>query len=662
MELMNVKEMKLTPKRQEICSRLNLETAEDILRYYPYRYEKYTKCSYDDFKIGETVVFDCELLKSPSVFRYQGNKSVTKFRVLYEGNELLITIYNRPWVSNLKIGNKITIIGKYEGNNNILASNYYLKDVDEIIGIKSFYSLKEGISNNDITKIVDIALNKTLNSLIDEMPEKFMKAHKLLSLQEALLNIHKPQDELELKKAIARLKYEEFLNFYSCLFYLSDNNDNNIDYSKEFKEEEVSSFMHNYSFEFTDGQLKAIKEVLNDLKSKKPMDRLIEGDVGCGKTAVCEVCAFATCLAGYQVALLAPTEILAKQHYDEFKKQFKDFGITLLTSSVINQKEIKEAIKNKEVDIIIGTHSLISQDVEFNNLGLVIVDEQQRFGVKQRQMLKSKGEKADLLLMSATPIPRTLASAIYGDKDISIIDTLPKGRKGCKTKLLNNNSISTELDDIKEQLKQGRQVYIVCASIEGDESKIKDVNRIYKSLINVLCPFKLGLLHGKMKSEEKEEVMKKFAKNEIQVLISTTVIEVGISVKNATVMIIYDADRFGMSQIHQLRGRVQRGDKEGMCYLLTSSKDEKTLERLNVLCKTNNGFEIAGEDLRLRGPGDILGTRQSGLPSFVLGNIVEDTKFIEAAKKDAREIFEHKDEYPKYLSKIENLTKNLLKD
>lgn len=659
---MNLNEMKLTPKRQEICTRLGLNTDEDILRYYPYRYENYLKTHYKDFKIGETVIFDCELLKSPTVFRYQGNRSVTRFRVLYEENEILVTIYNRPWVSNLKIGNKLTIIGKYEGNNSLTASNYYLKDIEELLGIKPFYSLKEGISNNDISKIVELTLKKSLDSITDDIPEKFINAHKLLSIQDALLNIHKPQSELLLKKAIARLKYEEFLNFYTCLFYLSQNTDKKLDYSKDFDEKEVFDFVQTFPFEFTDDQISAIKDVLSDLKNSKPMDRLIEGEVGSGKTAVCEVCAYAVCLSGYQVALLAPTEILAKQHYEDFKKRFNRFNIELLTSSCQQQDKIKERIKNSQTDIIIGTHSLISDDVEFKKLGLVIVDEQQRFGVKQRQMLKSKGEKADLLLMSATPIPRTLASAIYGDKDISIIETMPKGRKGCKTILLTNNSIAPELDNIRYQLKQGRQVYIVCASIDSDVSKTKDVNRIYKSLIQVLSPYRLAFLHGKMKSEEKEQVMSAFVNNEVQVLVSTTVIEVGISVSNATVMVIYDADRFGMSQLHQLRGRVQRGDKEGLCYLLTASKDEKTLERLKVLSQNNNGFDIAREDLRLRGPGDILGTRQSGLPAFVLGNIVDDTKFIEASKKDAREILDNKDDYSKYLSKIENLTRNLLRD
>ena len=290
---------------------------------------------------------------------------------------------------------------------------------------------------------------------------------------------------------------------------------------------------------------------------------------------------------------MAPTEILAFQHYEDFSKRMKGVSIVLLTSSINDKEKAKELIRNGKADIVIGTHSLFYEDVMFKNLGLVIADEQQRFGVNQRKLLRQKGEKCDLLLMSATPIPRTLASAVYGDKDVSVIETLPKGRKGCRTYLIRKNSISDKLDEIKEELKKGRQIYIVCASIDkNDEYKAKDVNGIYDSLINVLKPYKLGLLHGKMSSEDKNRVMKEFADNEINVLVCTTVVEVGISVANATMMIIYDADRFGLSQLHQLRGRVQRGNIEGSCYLLTDSKDDRVIERLNVLCKTNNGFEI----------------------------------------------------------------------
>ena len=660
---MNLNELKLTDRRKEICRRLNLNDSHDILHYYPYRYENYQLTPYKSFREGMNIFFEAELLTSPYVYRYGNKRSVTRFKVLFEEEEIFVTIYNRPWVNNLRIGSKIIIHGKYEGKNNVTAINYYLKSLDEVRGIKAFYSLKEGISNNDIEKIVSIVLEKTVSDESDDIPEYFKEKHKLLSLKDALINIHKPKDEMSLRKALSRLKYEEFLNFYSCLFLLKKSDDTDIDYSKDFDEMKIKEFMDTFPFEFTADQRSAIEEILNDLSSKKPMDRLLEGEVGSGKTAVAEVACYAACLAGYQSALMAPTEILAFQHYEDFSNRMKGVSIVLLTSSINDKEKTKELIRNGKADIVIGTHSLFYEDVMFKNLGLVIADEQQRFGVNQRKLLRQKGEKCDLLLMSATPIPRTLASAVYGDKDVSVIETLPKGRKGCRTYLIRKNSISDKLDEIKEELKKGRQIYIVCASIDkNDEYKAKDVNGIYDSLINVLKPYKLGLLHGKMSSEDKNRVMKEFADNEINVLVCTTVVEVGISVANATMMIIYDADRFGLSQLHQLRGRVQRGNIEGSCYLLTDSKDDRVIERLNVLCKTNNGFEIAREDLRLRGPGDMLGTRQSGLPAFVLGNIVEDTKFIEAAKKDAREILERPEDFKDYLEKITKMASNLNTD
>lgn len=660
---MNLNELKLTPRRKEICRRLNLNDSHDILHYYPYKYENYQITPFNCFKEGMNVFFEGELLNSPYVYRYGNKRSVTKFKVLYEQEELYITIYNRPWVNNLRIGSKIIVHGKYEGKNNVTAVNYYLKNIEEVTGIKAFYNLKEGISNNDIARIVSIVLDKAIDEETDDIPEYFKNKHKLLSLKEALINIHKPADEMSLRKALSRLKYEEFLNFYSCLFYLKKADDSETDYAKNFDEKRVKEFMDSFPFEFTADQNTVIHEILNDLKAKKPMDRLLEGEVGSGKTAVAEVACYAVYLSGFQSALMAPTEILAFQHYQDFKKRMRDVNIVLLTSSSDDKEKIKNSIKSGEADIVIGTHSLFYDDVTFKNLGLVIADEQQRFGVNQRQLLRKKGEKCDLLAMSATPIPRTLASAVYGDKDVSIIETLPRGRKGCRTYLLNRNSIAEKLDEVKEELKKGRQVYIVCASIEkNDEYKAKDVNGIYKSLIDVLKPYKLSLLHGKMSAEDKSQVMKDFAENRINVLVCTTVVEVGISVANATMMIVYDADRFGLSQLHQLRGRVQRGNIEGTCYLLTDSKDDKVLERLNVLCRSNNGFEIAREDLRLRGPGDMLGTRQSGLPAFVLGNIVEDTKFIEAAKNDAREIMERPREFKDYLEKIAKMASNLNRD
>ncbi len=641
---MELSQLKLTDKRIEICKRLDLKDSDEILHYYPFKYEQNILTHYSDFKEGERVVFQGELISYPSTFRFKGKLSKTSFKVLYEEEEINVTIFNRPWIKTDNNHN-ITIIGKYEGRNKVTAVNFYTKDINDILGINPIYSLKEGIKQSEIRKLIEYTFNK-VKKVEDYIPTNLLDKHGLCSLYEALYNIHFPSSTNALKKALARLKYEEFLRFYLSLEILNDNNANDVKTKKIFDKNKIEDFISDLPFKLTIDQNKAVEDILNDMASNKPMYRLIQGDVGCGKTAVAMIALYANYLSGYSGTLMAPTEILAKQHYLSFKETFKDnLKIELLTSNGINNKEIKERLKNGYIDILIGTHALFQEDVIFNNLGLVITDEQHRFGVKQRRALKEKGENVDFILMSATPIPRTLANSLYGNMDISSILSVPANRKGCDTYLIKKNSIVDILDDLKDELKNGRQIYIVGSAIEASDSfGGKDVNTLYENLINVFKPYNVGLLHGKKSSEEKDLIMDDFNQNKIQVLVSTTVIEVGINVKNATVMVIYDADRFGLSQIHQLRGRVQRGDYKGKCYLLTSSNDKDTLKRLEILEKTNDGFKISEEDLKLRGPGDILGTRQSGLPAFILGDIFNDNNIIEACKNDSKYIVNNLDD------------------
>ncbi len=641
---MQLEQLKLTDKRLEICNRLDLKDSSDILHYYPFKYEQNTLCHFKDFKEGERVIFQGELISYPNTFRFKGKLSRTTFKVLYEEEELSVTIFNRPWIKTDNNHN-ITIIGKYEGKNKVTAINFYTKDINDILGINPIYSLKDGIKQNEIRKLIEYTFNKVKN-VEDYIPFNLLAKHGLCGLHDALYNIHFPSSTAKLKSALARLKYEEFLRFYLSLEILNDNNTNDIKEKKIFDKDKLKNFVESLPFTLTSDQNKAVLDILNDMESDKPMYRLIQGDVGCGKTAVAMIALYANHLSGYSGTLMAPTEILAKQHYLSFKEIFKEeIKIELLTSNIDNNKQIKERLKNGDIDILIGTHALFQEDVIFNNLGLVITDEQHRFGVKQRRALKEKGDNVDFILMSATPIPRTLANSLYGNMDISSIISLPANRRGCDTYLIKKNSIVDILADLKEELKSGRQIYIVGSAIEASDSfNGKDVNTLYESLINVFKPYSVGLLHGKKSSEEKDNIMNAFSENKIQVLVSTTVIEVGINVKNATVMVIYDADRFGLSQIHQLRGRVQRGDYKGKCYLLTNSNDKDTLKRLEILEKTNDGFKISEEDLKLRGPGDILGTRQSGLPTFILGDIFTDNNIIEACKVDSKYIIDNLDE------------------
>ena len=641
---MLLSELRLTDKRLEICNRLDLHDSDDILHYYPFKYERNSLSHYADFKEGDRVVFQGELVSYPTTFRFKGKLSKTTFRVLYEEEELTVTIFNRPWIKTNN-DHKISIIGKYEGKNKVTATNFYTKDINDILGIIPVYSLKEGIKQSEIKKLIEYTLKK-VNKVDDYIPSSLLEKHGLCSLNEALYNIHFPSSSLALKKALARLKYEEFLRFYLSLEILNDNNKVDIKEKKNFDKDKLEKFIARLPFTLTIDQNKAVLDILNDMQSNKPMYRLIQGEVGSGKTVVAMIALYANYLSGYSGTLMAPTEILAKQHYLSFKESFKDeLKIELLTSNSENSKEIKERLKNGDIDILIGTHALFQEDVIFNNLGLVITDEQHRFGVKQRRALKEKGKNVDFILMSATPIPRTLANSLYGNMDISSIVSIPSSRKGCDTYLIKRNSIIDILSDLKEELNKGHQIYIVGSAIEASDSYGgKDVNGLYESLKDVFKPYNVGLLHGKKTSEEKDAIMDDFNQNKIQVLVCTTVIEVGINVKNATVMVIYDAERFGLSQIHQLRGRVQRGDQKGKCYLLTSSSDTETLKRLEILEKTNDGFKISEEDLRLRGPGDILGTRQSGLPAFILGDIFNDNNIIEACKQDSKTIINYLDD------------------
>lgn len=655
---MELKDLKLTDKRKQIAERFGFNSSDDILSYYPFKYEEYEITHYSDFKEGNQVVFEAEIITNPSTFR-KGRMTISKFKVLCEDNEIAITIFNRPWVRSLEINQKITVIGKYDGMNRVTAFNYYAKEAEDVTGIIPTYSIKEGITQNEIKKLIKYTFDKCKNELIDTIPNEFITDHHLISYKEAIENIHFPINKQMLQKAMSRLKYEEFLRFYVALDVLKGGK-NELKKAKEFSNGKVEEFINSFGYGLTEDQLKAKDDILSDLSSSKIMYRLVQGEVGCGKTAVAMIGLYANYLSGFQGALLAPTEILAKQHFESLSKAFEPFSVKVgvLYSAMEDEKLVKEKISNGDIDIIVGTHALFSEDVEYSKLGLVIADEQHRFGVKQRKALKDKGENVDFMLMSATPIPRTLASSIYGDMDISTIATLPNGRKGCKTYLIKKNSVVDILDDIKRKLQERRQVYIIAAAIDSSENyKAKDVNGLYNALKDELKPYNTYLLHGKLTTEEKDEVMSRFNKNEIQVLISTTVVEVGVNVKNATMMIIYDSDKFGLSQLHQLRGRVQRSDYEGTCYLLTDNKDENVLSRLEILVNSNDGFEISMQDLKLRGPGDILGTRQSGLPAFILGNLLEDGRFVEAAKKDAHKICDNQNiaEYKKYYELIANI-------
>ncbi|MBQ9987145.1 MAG: ATP-dependent DNA helicase RecG, partial [Erysipelotrichales bacterium] len=505
---------------------------------------------------------------------------------------------------------------------------------------------KDGITQSELTKYIQKAITLYGKKIVDVIPQRYLEQYRLISKEQAIQAIHFPKSKELLEQALRHLKYEEFLKFHiSMQVGRAQVSEYSHKETRHFDQEKIEHFISQLPYTLSNDQQKAIIEILEDIQRPQVMYRLLQGDVGCGKTVVAQVAMYATVLSGYQAVIMAPTEILAKQHYESFCKQFPKLHITLLCGS-LKSKERKvalEEIASGHSQMIIGTHALFQEDVLYANLGLVITDEQHRFGVEQRRRLMRKGDAVDLLLMSATPIPRTLAISLYGDLDVSTINELPSGRKRTITKVIPHNSMSYILEDIITYLQQGTQIYVITPLVEESDSlNAKHAQGIYESLSKVLALYgKVGLLHGKMNNEEKDNVMNAFVHNEIQVLVSTTVVEVGVNVGNANVMVIYDAERFGLSQLHQLRGRVGRANQQGVCYLLSNSQDPLAKKRLKLMEKTHDGFEIANEDLRLRGSGDILGKRQSGANGFILGDIVVDHKILEVARKDAIEIMKN---------------------
>lgn len=655
------KRLKLTSKRLTVLHQLGLYTTDDLLMYYPYRYETITSSAFADWKIKDKVWFEGEVVQLPRSWR-KGRLVTTTFQVRSLEQILTITIFNRPWAKSLNLNQILTIQGVYQGNSKVTAISYDTKPLAEHAAITPIYSIKAGIRQKTLQTIIYSVLNQLQDEIIDDIPDEFRQAYRLLTLKVAYRCIHIPSSMIEVQAAVRTLKYAEFLRFFTAIQLMRSTDGIRITKKpKVFSSKKIQQAIQSLSFELTADQKDTLEKILNDMGSTHTMYRLVQGDVGCGKTVVATLALYAAFLSGYQGAMLAPTEILARQHYISVNQVLAPFGVKteVLYSALTpaKKKEILEDVASGKINILIGTHSMIQDSVTFHKLGLTIADEQQRFGVSQRKALKQKGEQVDFLLMSATPIPRTLAASLFGDMDVSTIETMPAGRITPVTTLVKENSFRTVLDDVKCLLKSGRQLYVICAAVdENEEYHARNVYDTTESIQKLFPQYKVACLHGRMTADEKQAIMQAFNTNDIQILVSTTVVEVGVNVVNATGMIIYDADRFGLSQLHQLRGRIQRGSEQGYCWLLTASHEERVLQRLDVLVKSNNGFEISYEDLRLRGPGDILGTRQSGVPDFILGNIVEDTAMINQARKDALKVMESADN-PDYQILLETVRK-----
>ena len=510
--------------------------------------------------------------------------------------------------------------------------------------IVPIYSLTANVSNNEIVKVMTNALEGNIKEIREVFPKELIEKYGLLDIKEAIKNIHFPQDKKIYLRSRSRLVFEELLVLQLGLFMMKSTKENGLEGVVHKSSERIGTFIDSLPYDLTNAQKKTFEDIERDMEDDKQMNRLVQGDVGSGKTVVAILAMLKSFISGYQSVMMAPTEILAQQHYESIEAMFKDMGIEarLLVGSLGKKEKegLLEDLKIGKIDVLIGTHSVIQEGVEFKNLGLVITDEQHRFGVKQRSDLSSKGQNPDILVMTATPIPRTLALILYGDLDISIIDELPPGRQVIDTFAINKSTIDRLNGFVKKQLEQGRQAYIVAPLIEDNEKmSLESAESIYKDFKdNIYKEYRVGLLHGKMTGKEKDLIMSEFKNHKIDILVSTTVIEVGVNVPNANIMVIYNAERFGLAQLHQLRGRVGRGEHKSYCILINEGKTEIALERMRILQKSNDGFYISEKDLELRGPGEFFGTRQHGIPDLKIANLFLDMNILKLAQKEAREI------------------------
>lgn len=630
-------------KAELLFRKVGVETVEDLLHYYPRNYDIYEKPE----KIGslcmtKLVAVEGIIEKTPTVRRIKNLQIVTT-AIRDETGSLPVTWFNMPFLQkSLRGGSRYVLRGRlvYKGKNLTLEQPqiFTLADYDALVSVmQPIYGLTKGLTNHAVQKAVRQALEKEeIYRRREYLPAEIRRRYELAEYSYALHNIHFPKDMDSFVTARRRLVFEEFFLFILAIKRLKEANDFTKNAYPMKPCEETDSFKRNLPFQLTRAQERVWKEIQKDFQSEKAMNRLIQGDVGSGKTILAVLALLETANHGYQGALMVPTEVLARQHYESITAMFAAHGITkkvtLLTGSMTAKEKrlAYESIACHETDIVIGTHALIQEKVVYDKLALVITDEQHRFGVNQREMLADKGEAVHVLVMSATPIPRTLAIILYGDLDISIVDELPANRKPIKNCVVNTSYRPQAYQFIEKEVARGHQVYVICPMVEesemADAENVVDYAERLRTELN--DSIQIGVLHGKMKPQEKNTIMEAFEENRIQVLVSTTVVEVGVNVPNATVMMVENAERFGLAQLHQLRGRVGRGKDQSYCIFVSSSDKKETMERLDILKDSNDGFFIANEDLKLRGPGDLLGIRQSGSMEFRIGDIFADASTL----------------------------------
>ncbi len=658
------------PSRVLLLNKLGIFTLNDLITYYPRTYEDRNKPKYIcECEDGEEVLIEAVACNKMTSIRLKG-KTMQKLIVRDETASATLTWFNQPYLRDkFSIGNKYKFFGKVSKRAGKITFNSPVYDNEEknqntgrIIPI---YPLTYGLSQSTIRKIMEAGVRDVYGNLDETLPEYIKKEYNLENINEATKHIHFPEEFKDFNIARNRLVFEELLSVQLALLQLKNNyiyEEKGIQFDKQVK---ISDVINTLPFKLTNAQRRVLEEIEQDMESDKTMNRLLQGDVGSGKTVVAMCAAYKAVKSGYQAAIMAPTAILATQHLENFKNILENLGIKceLLISGITKKKkeDILQRLENGEIDILIGTHAIIEENVIFKNLGLVVTDEQHRFGVKQRTKIAEKGTNPDVLVMTATPIPRTLALILYGDLDISIIDELPPNRKKIETIAVGKNMTDRINNFIKQQVKEGRQAYIVCPLVEeNEEMDLKSVEKLYQTYsTKVFSEYRVEYIHGKMKPKEKDEIMEKFKNKEIDILISTTVIEVGVDVPNANIMVIENSERFGLAQLHQLRGRVGRGEYQSYCILKCEGKSENTRKRMKVMVETNDGFIISEKDLELRGSGDFFGTMQHGLPEFKIANLFEDIEMLKMVQSVAMKILE---EDPKLEQEKNQQLKNLIRD
>ena len=648
------------PKTKELLEKLRIFTIEDLINHYPFRYEVLKRSNLLELKDGDKIVIDGIIEGQPTIIYISPKLKKIIFRINTNQSILNVTIYNQVYLmENIKTGRPITIIGKYDKiKNTVIASDIRMEKLPIIPKIESIYYTTAGLSKKSISKYITSLVMNGYKPL-EKIPEYIKEKYNLLSKYEAISEIHNPTNIELLKKARQRLKYEELFLYLLKINYLKEKiNSTKECITRKIDRTKIDKFISTLPYELTIDQKSSLEEILNDMESSKRMNRLLQGDVGSGKTIVALISAYANYLSKYQTAIMVPTEILANQHYNEAKKLFKDtkINISLLTSSTKTKEktQILSDLENGNIDLIIGTQSLIQENIKFKNLGLVITDEQHRFGVNQRTEFKNKGISPDVLSMSATPIPRTYALTIYGDMEVSNIKTKPQGRKEVITYFKKEKDIIQVLEMMKKELDKKHQIYVIAPMIEKENSSSENVMDLEEKMQKAFGKIaKIASIHGKLDSKEKNKIMTDYEKGNIDILISTTVIEVGVNVPNASMIVIFDANLFGLSTIHQLRGRVGRSDIQSYCILISKEYQE----RLKFLETCSDGFEISEYDFKNRGEGDLFGIRQSGETGLKLANVKRDFQMLLKARDDVLEFIPklNKEDYPTLYKELEEI-------